>query len=315
MTVIQSAFIGTTNSIANASVDKSVDFIELQNGTGRFQHPRELTVSISREKTEGQYFGICDNDSAANTESFGGVGAVIESATHTRTDVVGDRQMATHLSYAAEDGSFVAPAGEYIIQYTDNMLWLGYEDTLSFTIKYQSDTVPPANMRKSGARVITPVAIHPALYPDAGVYPAGSTLGDAPGVTEVVSALAAMEPVAAVNASTANYYFVRSVNFSQNADDWHTMAVELNRFVPNTDLQGDTSPLLGSLALWRSAGSWTTLGLDYMFVDASGSNDFPAYYSATITVSLTAGGTPTRNESIEFFASDTDMTDYMTLNT
>lgn len=303
MSKIISTNIGLTGGLASASVDKSVDMATLNNGMYEFQHPRELTVSVSKERTEASYYGIYENEHALNALSFGTGGVVFESVTHTRTERVSDRQMGTDPDYAAADGTFVPPTGEKFIQFTQNMIWLGFQETIDMTVRYRSDydSAVKAYLRP-GARLTNSFAICPALYPDT--------------VTDVESVVALMDlgkPFIAFSTTAPEFYehlVVSSCNFAQSSSDWHSAQLSLSRFIPNTPDTANTSPLFSKLILWKDGTEFATLGGEYMFDDEA-TNEFPDFYQITITTNLTATGTPTRTESIEFYPSDPEQTAYM----
>lgn len=307
MTITGTAYIGTYGQIATASVDKSADMISLQNGMSRFDHARELTARCSKEKQWADYYGLCNNESPANSTTFGGTGLIVQSASQTRTEVVTDRQMGTDPAIALSNGTFVAPDHTKIIQYTENMLWLGYEDSISLTITYEGGTsIPAAAMLKPGGKVTWAIGLHPVAYPT------GSAITASPTTTTVGLARVALEPVVYGAYDSNNPYIVRSVNFNQSSGDWHTAAIELSKFVPNSDTDGSSSPLLSQLSLWATASALNSLGGEYMF-DGTATNAFPAFYMCTITINLTSGGVPTMTEDVEFYPSDSAQTDYMSL--
>ena len=312
MPLLDTAYYGTDSCTNSVTVDKSVDFVENINGLSRFPFPRELSVTVSKEKTEYDYYGICPDTDPANANSFdpdaGATGFMVESVTQTRTEVVSDRIMCTHPGVTT-GSSYFAPDGTKMLNYTGNMLWLGYEDVISVTFKVPgtAQAWPNDEFTTTGSRITSPFGLHPAVV---AVGAATSTSS----VANCLTDFAASRPVVYAAASATDYYVLRSANLSQSATDFHTMTIELYRFVPQTDGvvtgNADTSPLLSELTLVAAASTFDLLGSDYSF--STSPNDFPDFYSCTITVSLTSTGNPVRSETVEFYPSDTAQTAYMT---
>lgn len=284
MALLTSVNIGTTGGINTASVDYRVEDVRLQNGLMQAIHPRELTFTISKEKTFGDAWGIYGNDDSNNIAEWGGV--IFDSATHTLTDLISDRQMASKSEVATSTNgvdSFTPPTGAQIIQYTENMIYLGYTETLSLTLQYSAETVGNLihNITKPGMRLTNEFTIRPALA--------------------AVGLPTTLPPYIYCAGVRSGYdyidsFMVTSVNFTQSSGDWHKAAIELTRTISNTSGNTSVSALLPKMQLWYTGGAWQSLGTDYMPAD-----EMPAFYQVTITTNLTAGGSPTLTESVEVY--------------
>lgn len=287
MSLITNAYIGTENGLDQASSDFTAEPIELQNGLHKFQFPRELTINLSKDKTYGDGWGIFANDKQTTpTDMPFGIPVVYESASKTLTEVVSDRQMATNsnLLPANLTSSFTAPNGSRIIQHTLNMVWLGYEESYSFTIKFEDPDIN--NELKPGGRIFSEAF---RIAPE--VIPTGAVAGEPPYID--CPDFSAFD----------KHLLITSVNKTQNSDGWHTAAVEASRFIPATDTA--SPPLEASLKLWTSP----TLHADYM----GGATDTSSFYKITQTINLTSQGNPTLNESLEVYP-DSESLSYMDTN-
>ncbi len=323
MALKTSAYIGTTSSIDSATVTKDADLITLQNGLHQYSYPREVTYNGSKEVTLGGYWGIYDNDHTGNT--LFGTGVIWESATWTRTDVVSDRRMTSHSDLDTCDGG-TTPNGTQVLQFTDNMIWLGYNETLSATIKCSDYGITAF---KPGDRFTadSDIAIIPAVGVSDTVYEAGTASEVASGAYSAITGAAHGSPVPyiwldMVPSGTANFdkhFIVSSISHNETMDDWHNVSLELTRFVPTTDpTDVDQSALLTYLRLWTSdSTTWSGLcntcsdfALDFSHSALTDINANYAFYSITITTNLTSGGNPTYTEAIDFFPSIEVETNY-----
>ena len=312
MALKTSAFIGTSSSIESASLSKTADLVTLQNGLHQFSYPREITYSGSKEATLGKFWGIYDNDHLAN--NLFGAGVIWDSATWTRTDVVSDRRMAATDCFE--------PDGSQVIQYTDGMIWTGYTETLSATVKCAEYGF--SSPFKPGDRITQDttggdIVIFPAVGTATAIYSAVSAAAAASAASSAIAAAAYGDPVPYIyldiptnTAGTFDQHFiVVSMDHNESQSVWHTMQIELSRFVPTTNpLDTGVSPLYPHLKLWLSGlATW-----DGMCNTCATLTNVPPYHSITITVSLTSGGNPTYTEAIEFYPGEENDEDGLVTN-
>lgn len=299
MAPIDSVFFGTPPNIDRSSIAFNTEQQDLQDGLSIAHHIKTLTLSLSKEGTLCDAYGIAASDDTTRNNT----GMIIESISYSQTEKVSDPCMETHPDYL-NSGAYSAPDYSKVLQYYDQHLYLGVEETIRASLRWRGRAVLAGNtlaleMIKAGDHVTQELIVGPAAY--GGSVPAAQTT-----MAQYYAASAPTWPFIHIGA-TANrteQFYVRSAEFSQE-EEWHKCDIELYRVlgvVNATDTVN--SPLKNKLLLfgspppsteWEPNASW--LGLDISPI---------TMYRISINFSLSQGQNATLSETIEVFPTDPD---------
>ena len=275
-------YFGTENNVDEASADMSVDTIVHQDGLKTNVFGREVTVSATKRDTYGDTYGIFAYDHEDNE-----LNQTFNSASITREEIVSDKHMYSQ-SGLLPGATFTVPDGSKILTYTNSMIWLGYTETIEFTVRYNGMSDPSfLLLAKPGGRWVTNFVIKPAsgpaIAPTTGLY--------LPWIYAVVD-----------GTKFDTHFMVQSINRSQQRD-WHTAVISMTRTVPIADEDNPVSPLAPYLELWTSTDGIIT-PLNYEYMTDTGNNI--EFYKITQTLELSSSASASLTESIEFYPSDED---------
>lgn len=304
MAPIDSVFFGTPTGIDSVRVSTNVETQEIMDGLSEASHTKTIQIQIEKSGTICDAYGIGQSDDAGrnNTEM------IIDSATYSQTEIVSEPCMETHPEYV-NDGDFSAPDHSKVLQFYDQHVFLGIEETIQLEFKYRGhpaggtlgDKLLTAGRHIDGPLLIGPAATSVVTAP-----------GDMTSISDYYAATDATWPYIhydGTGQSKTVQFCVRSVVKNQD-EEWHTASVELYRKLGIIN-SADTafSPLKSKLYLfagvaknssdtsaWKPSSVW----YGYNISDIT-------MFSLSSNFSLSAGANPKVSETLNIFpASSSD---------
>jgi len=301
-TLKTSAYIGLAGGLDSVTTNDTAETVELRNGLNVVSHPLERTHTITKNKTFGEAYGIYNNSCDLNTIAGG---LIFRSASYTATDAVSQRQTkATSSVVDPSTGALTAPDGTQFIQVTENMIWLGYNETYSLDVLYDPAIVG-TEVVKVGNRITSPFLITPAV-----ISGSAATATSPPAtLTPPYDKAPYIQFAPGADPDFSDHLLVEDVTITNDSGDWHSASISLKRFVPATEGCASTTDsdnvsasfLLSRLQMIQESSAWV---IPFDYSPATSSSELPDFYSCSLRINLTAEGNPTSEESVEFFPSD-----------